>query len=187
MAEMMRALQDFKEVVLADDLASKRVEVAVVTFDDDVRVLQDFVRVGDWQPVTLTAQGSANVGSAIDKALDMIEARKQEYRDQGILHYRPWMIMITRGRFEGENTDTVRAMGAKIGEAEHGRRVGFFALAVADADMGLLREISVREPMRLDSFDFRRMLLWTFDRPSIVQDVITGEEPLVPPADWTEV
>ena len=185
MAEMMSALQDFKEVVLADGLASEQIEVAVVTFGSDVHMAQDFVSVSGLPTFELKAQGEPRVAEAIDRALHMIEARKKEYRDQGILHYRPWTIMITSGKFGVEITDTIGATGARIREEETNRRVTFFVLAVADADMGLLRELSVREPLRLAGFDFRD-LSFRGSTPSTKRLDSPDELMMLPPLDWTQ-
>jgi uncharacterized protein YegL len=65
-----------------DPLASRRVEVAIVTFDSAVKVVQDFVTADQFEPPTLTVQGQTYMGSAIHKALDMIQVRKAQYREQ---------------------------------------------------------------------------------------------------------
>ena len=74
-AALQEALQTFKTELLHDDLAVQRVEVAVVTFDSDIRVIQDFVTVDRLDTPTLTAQGYTHMGSAIHQALDMLQAQ----------------------------------------------------------------------------------------------------------------
>lgn len=188
-AELNRGLQDFTETVLADDLASKRLEFAVITFGGAVQVVQDFVTVHDWRPTDLTAQGHTHLGAAADRALGLIEARKQEYRDHGISYYKPRIIMITRREFEGESTETIRATGAKIREAETHRRIRFDALVVTDADMELLREISVREPSKLAGLDFSELFLSGpgFDNVPRKCRHESSQQVVLPPVDWTEL
>ena len=62
-------LRVFKNDLSKDPVASRRVEVAVVTFDSAVNVMQDFVTADQFQPPTLTAQGVTYMGEAIQKAL----------------------------------------------------------------------------------------------------------------------
>jgi len=69
-------LRTFKEELNRDSLANKRVEVAIVTFNTDVQVVQDFVTADQFEPPMLVAQGLTHTGSAIHEALDMIEAQK---------------------------------------------------------------------------------------------------------------
>jgi len=57
-------LQTFKELN-RDNLAKKRVEVAIVTFNYEVNVAQDFVTADQFEPPTLIAQGLTHMGSAI--------------------------------------------------------------------------------------------------------------------------
>ena len=75
-----QGLRTFKDELMKDPLASRRVEVAVVTFDSEVRVIQDFVTADQFQPPPLTAQGLTYMGHGVHKALDMIQARKARYR-----------------------------------------------------------------------------------------------------------
>lgn len=79
-----QGLKALRDDLNKDPLASRRVEVAVVTFDSDVKVVQDFVTADQFQPPTLTTQGVTHMGGGIHKALDMIQARKQEYKANGV-------------------------------------------------------------------------------------------------------
>ncbi len=49
-AALNEGLRVFKDDLVRDPLASRRVEVAVVTFDDEVKVKQDFVTVDQFLP-----------------------------------------------------------------------------------------------------------------------------------------
>jgi len=69
-----------------DSLANKRVEVAIVTFNTDVQVVARLCH-NLIQPPTLVAQGLTH---RVHEALDMIEARKRKYRNNGVSYYRPW-------------------------------------------------------------------------------------------------
>jgi len=56
---LSQGLKVFKEDLCKDGLASRRVELAVVTFDSDVKVVQDFVTADQFQPPTLTPRTTA--------------------------------------------------------------------------------------------------------------------------------
>ena len=98
-------LQSFKTEIVKDGLASRRVEIAVVTFNNEIAVEQDFVTADQFAPPTLTARGMTHMGAAINKALDMVQARKAQYRANGVAYYRPWVFLITDGAPQGEPED----------------------------------------------------------------------------------
>src|SRR5580704_12688327 len=99
--EPIRALAEglaaLREELLQDALAKRRVEVAIVTFGGNVHVLQDFVTMDHLQIPPLTADGLTPMGTATLKALDMVEARKAQYKVNGVAYYRPWIFLITDG------------------------------------------------------------------------------------------
>src|SRR5437667_8789477 len=101
-------IRAFQVSVVKDPLASRRVEVAVVTFDNEVKVLQDFVTADQFEPPALAAAGQTKMGSAIIKALDMIQDRKATYKSNGVAYYRPWVFMITDGEPQGDPESVVQ-------------------------------------------------------------------------------
>ena len=77
-------LRTFHDDLINDNLARKRVEVAIVEFNSDVRVIQNFVTVDAFQPPTLAARGMTNMVGGIETALDLIKDRKVKYNSHGI-------------------------------------------------------------------------------------------------------
>jgi len=180
-------LRILKEELMKDELASKRVEIAIVTFDSDVRVVQDFVTVDKFEPPTLTAQGLTYMGTAILKALDMIEARKSEYKQYGISYYRPWVFMITDGEPQGEPEEIVKLAARRIAEGEEGNHIVFFAVGVEGANMERLKSIVVREPKKLKGLNFRELFLWLSDSLGRVSASKPGEQVPLPSREWEAV
>src|SRR5262245_53729188 len=97
-------LNPFRDELLADELAAKRVEVLRVTFGP-VNVATEFESAAIFQPPWLQAQGETPMGAAVTKAIDLVKQRKETYRANGILFYRPWIFMITDGAPTDEWTD----------------------------------------------------------------------------------
>jgi len=82
-------LQTSKTQLLEDHMAVKRVDLAIISFDSEVTVVRDFGPLDDFEPPVLTAQYQTFMGTAISEALDKIDDRKTEYKENGIQYYRP--------------------------------------------------------------------------------------------------
>ena len=133
-----------------------RVEVAIVAFDTTVSIKHEFATAENFQPPILTAQGLTYTASGINKALDMLQERKRQYRENGISHYRPWVFMITDGAPYGEEQYLLTQAAQRIKEEEASKRVAFFSVGVEGADIQALQELTVREPIKLKGLNFQR-------------------------------
>jgi len=180
-------LRAFKSNLIMDQLASQRVEVAVITFSNFVDVIQDFVTADKFEPPILSAQGQTFMGTAIIKALDMVQERKLQYRASGIAYYRPWIFMITDGEPQGEPEDIIERASWRIKEDESNKRVAFFAVGVESANMDKLQNIAVRSPVRLNGLNFTDMFIWLSKSTQAVTHSNLGDQVALPPPGWGTV
>ena len=178
----------FKEELNKDQLASLRVEVAVITFGSAAEVAQDFVTADQFEAPNLVANGTTMMSAGIDLALDKIEERKQTYRENGIDYYRPWLFMITDGT-PTEPQEVVNAASAKLKQAESEKRVAAFSVGVEGADMETLTEISPRRPLMLKGLEFPSMFVWLSQSMSRVSASRTDDEITLPDGleDWAAI
>lgn len=182
-SELNAGLITFKDELAADPLAMKRVEVAIVTFGP-VQTELPFQSAGSFYPPTLSPQGDTPMGAAIRQGLDMVRQRKEEYRTNGISYYRPWVFLIT----DGGPTDEWQSAAAAVREGEASKSVAFFAIGVRGANMEILKQISVREPLMLDALKFRQLFSWLSSSLRSVSRSTPGTEvPLQPPTGWAAV
>lgn len=186
-AALNEGLRAFQGDLNGDDLARKRVEISIVTFDDRVRVVQDFVTADGFEAPHLEPGGMTYMAAAIHAALDAIEDRKGQYRANGVAYYRPWVFLITDGA-PSDEPGAVEKAAARVRAAEDAKSLAFFAVGVEEADMAKLREISTREPLKLRGLQFREMFLWLSASMQRVSQSRTDEQvPLPSPAGWGEV
>ncbi|MEH2437974.1 MAG: VWA domain-containing protein [Nostoc sp.] len=183
--ELNRGLAAFKADVLKDSQASLSVEVAMITFGPIVKLTQDFVTIDQFTPPTLQVGGLTPMGAAIEYALDFLENRKQTYKDNGILYYRPWVFLIT----DGEPNDSWQPAAQKMREAEAQRRLSFFAVGVQGADMNILKQISPpeRSPIMLNGLDFREMFVWLSASMKRVSSGKVGQAVALPAMGWGQI
>ncbi len=180
-------LLSFKDELTKNSLASRRVEVAIVTFDTNVNVVQDFVTADQFNPPILTAQGLTTMGSGIHKALDIIQERKAQYRANGIAYYRPWIFMITDGEPQGETDDIVNQASQRLQTDEANKRVAFFSVGVENANMTRLGQIAVRTPLKLQGLNFVELFVWLSASMSAVSHSKVDEQVALPPIGWGSV
>lgn len=180
-----QGLQVFQTDLAQNELAAKRVEVAIITFGNEVRMTQDFITANRFEAPTLNASGTTPMGAAILQGLYRIQDRKAAYSANNIPFYRPWIFMIT----DGEPTDEWQSAARRIHEEEEGGEVAFFAVGVGErANMGILAQISARQPVKLRGLCFSDMFLWLSKSTQSVSYSRIGEQvALTPPTGWIEV
>ncbi|MEA5504059.1 VWA domain-containing protein [Halotia wernerae UHCC 0503] len=179
-----QGLLSLKDELIRNSLAARRVEVAIVTFDSHVNVVQDFVTADQFNPPILTAQGLTTMGSGIHKALDMVQERKSLYRANGIAYYRPWVFMITDGEPQGELDQVVEQAAQRLQGDETNKRVAFFSVGVENANMARLNQIAVRTPLKLKGLNFIEMFVWLSASMSAVSHSQVDEQVALPPIGW---
>lgn len=181
--QLNEGIRTFKQELMQDALATKRVEVAIVTFGP-VTIEADFHTVPNFHPRELDTTGDTPMGAAITTGIEMVARRKKEYKEHGIAYYKPWIILIT----DGAPTDEYAKAAAAVREGEGGKSFAFFAIGVEGANMDILKQISVRAPLKLRGLMFREFFLWL----SASMKMVSAKNPgnavnLLPPAGWSEL
>jgi uncharacterized protein YegL len=185
--ELNEGLKAFRDELLADPLASKRVEVACITFGP-VHVATEFETAGVFQPPWLRALGETPMGAAIKSGVELVRLRKEAYRSNGIAFYRPWIFLIT----DGEPTDAWTEAAKKVKEGEASKAFAFFAVGVKGANMAVLKQISVREPLKLKGVRFRGLFQWLSNSMKSISRSTPGDEvplknPTQGPDGWASI
>ena len=182
-----QGLLSFKDELTKNPLASRRVEVSIVTFDSNINVVQDFVTADQFTPPILTAQGLTTMGAGIHKSLDLIQERKAQYRTNGVAYYRPWIFMITDGEPQGEPDEAVAQASQRLQGDETSKRVAFFSVGVENANMTRLSQLAVRTPLKLNGLNFVEMFVWLSASMSAVSHSKVDEQVALPPIGWGSV
>jgi uncharacterized protein YegL len=186
-AQLNDGLTAYRADLSLDTLAAKRVETAIITFGGQVRTLCDFAVASALNPGSLTAEGETPMGAAILQGIDMLRKRKDEYKSNGIAYYRPWLFLIT----DGVPTDDWKPAADEVKNGESKNAFAFFSVGVEGADFETLKQIGVREPLRLQGLRFKPLFLWLSSSLRSVsrsqpEDVVPLANPAIP-AGWAAV
>lgn len=181
--ELNQGLLTFKKELMSDILASKRVEVSIITFGP-VKLEASFRNVASFDPPQLRPQGATPMGEAIVKGLELLKERKEEYRQNGIAFYRPWVFLIT----DGAPTDDWQQAAELIRLGEQNKAFAFFAVGVDKAHMRTLHEISVRQPLKLQGLKFTELFQWLSNSMRSVSSSMVGDAIALPaPTGWADL
>lgn len=186
-AELNRGLVAFGDALQEDTLALGRAEVSVISFNSTVQTEMGFRPASEYEAPVLQANGLTSFNEAIQIGLDAIEARKQEYRNQGVSYYRPWLFVLT----DGAPTDTSleSATMDKLQNAIRNKKVTYMPMAIGKgADENKLRayyppELQAKPVLKADATNFKEAFVWLSASISVISqsDPNTASEVNLPP------
>ena len=187
-AALNQGVELLAEELNADSLARERIELAVITFGDEVQVIQDFVSPAAFMPPRFEADGNTPMGRAVLAGCEVLEERKHAYQSAGVNYFRPWMFLITDGEPTDYNTDMWRKAVELSRQAEASRSFIFYGVAVNDANQSKLNELCPphRPAQKLRGLNFGELFSWLSCSLRSVSLVNPGvARPVLPPiTDW---
>ena len=171
--ELQAGVQMFFDAIKQDEVAQYAAEICIVTFGDVVTKDLDFMSVERQKLPVFSAGGLTPMGQATSLALDLLEARKEDYKRAGVDYYQPWMVVMT----DGEPTDDISTAAARIGSLVAGKKLTVFPIAIgADANLQVLAQLSPsRPPLRLKGLNFKEFFVWLSRSVSRVSQSTPGE------------
>ena len=185
--EVNSGLINFGQYIEQEELTALRADISIIAFNHEHQVVREFGQHVDFSKSQLKASGGTRMAPPIDAALDMIDARKQQYRNAGIPYYRPIIMLITDGRPEHDTTNQMDAVAKRIKEAERNKNVTFFPIGTESADMEELAKLSNLPPKTLKGTNFIELFQWLSNSISAISQSQMGDEVELPSTEgWSK-
>ncbi|MGN1347153.1 MAG: VWA domain-containing protein [Eubacteriales bacterium] len=186
-AELREGVQQFLDEIRSDDLTLYSAEIGIVTFNSKAECVADFNTADRLQPVFPEANGCTYMGEGIQMTLDMMDQRKEGYKQAGIDYYQPILVVMSDGRPNGD-PKVLKAQTERIRELVEKRRLTVIAVGIGNkADMVNLEKLSPENPpIRLSHVQFREFFAWLSASVSRVSASLPGEEQAPDMEKWRQ-
>lgn len=186
--ELNKGLQRFQKELLSDSTTSDRLEVAIVTFDSEIKTVQQPALLTDFTMPTLELGGSTCMIDGISEAIDLVSERKQYYKDHGIPYCRPWIVMMTDG-YPDDDQD-VAGMSLRIKNAHVHKEFAFMPIGVGNNikdDVMLDLAQAGFAPMRMKAVRFSEFFQWLSNSMVTLSHSKPGSNVTLPnPGGWLD-
>lgn len=158
--ELNAGIKLFYEAVLSDEVVMYSVDLCIISFDDEAVIVQDFCTISEQpEPPTITTrQGATFMGEAVNLTLDLLEKRKQEFRDNGIDYYQPWLVLMTDAEPYGEEPSVTESAMKRTSQMINERKLTIFPVGIGPkANRDVLKRFSpLTDPLKLNGLNFKK-------------------------------
>lgn len=160
--ELNKGLQTFKDVTMQDKTTRDRLEVAIVSFNSKVEVVQEASILPNVEMPTLEASGQTQLVAAIEKAQEVVEQRKDYYKSKGIPYYRPWIVVMTDGDPYPTGQD-IDGIATKVQDDADNKKYVFFIIGIGnDVQDSTLTTLATTQcpAVRMAEVKFEEFFTW---------------------------
>ena len=175
--ELNEGVRLFYEAIKEDETALYSAEISVVTFGNEAKCIRDFASL-ELEPDApiLLAYGLTPLGEAINMGLDLLEKRKDEYKNKGVDYYQPWLVLMTDGSPNGSASELSKAINRTV-DMVNEKKLTVFPIGIgSDADMNILAQFSPkRPPLKLQGLKFKEFFAWLSKSVSKTSQSTPGE------------
>ena len=171
--ELNAGVDQFLGALLGDEVAKYAAEVAVISFNKEVKILHQFGPLDEVRFKPLIATGATKMGEAMTQAIDLVQARKKQYKDYGISYYQPWIVLMT----DGAPTDDITLATEKVKKYVSKKKLMVYSIAIGpEAKLEALNSLSPgQSPKKLQGLKFRELFAWLSASVQRISQSMPGE------------
>lgn len=193
--ELNKGLQHFHKEIKTSSITTDRLEVAVVTFNSTVEVVQPPLLTTQFDMPHLNITGSTQLVTGVRKGIELIQERKNWYKQTGQPYLRPWIILITDGA--PDRGQDIAGLSQEIEVGTKNKDYVFLPIGVEGAHMDTLNQIAgytkkpngdwgKMEAMKLKGLNFFEFFKWVSASMSGIIGTDAGTTDLPNPNNWWE-
>lgn len=176
--ELQKGVELFYQAIRDDEVAVYSAEICIVAFNNNASMVMDFATVDRQEEIPLLkAKGDTAMGEGVNLALDLLERRKNEYKEKGVDYYQPWLVLMTDGEPNGNPAELARAID-RTSIMVNDKKLSVFPIGIGDeADMKTLSSFSPKRPaLRLQGLKFKEFFEWLSQSVSRTSQSTPGEK-----------
>lgn len=166
----------FYKAIKGDVLARHASDVSIIAFSSEPRIVKEFGSIDDEDaPEIHLMEGGTSLGEAIKLGLNLLDSRKDEYKQTGRDYYQPWLVLMTDGSPTDKSHEEVKSRLEKL---TINKQLSFFPIGIGPyADLAVLNELSpLRPAMRLKGLCFEEFFEWLGKSVKAVSRSAPGDE-----------
>ncbi|MBQ9478828.1 MAG: VWA domain-containing protein [Selenomonadaceae bacterium] len=188
--ELQDGIRLFYESIMNDKFSRSAAEICVVTFDDEAKCLVDFANVYRQEVPVLKVGGITSMGEGVNLALDLLEQRKSEFKAKGVSYHQPWLVLMTDGEPNGNETVLRQAM-ARTNQMINDKKLTLFPIGIGkDANLATLAKFTPKgNAIKLRGINFKDMFEWLSASVEQISQSTMGERANINPKainNWGE-
>lgn len=127
--ELNRNVRELLKFIKTDPKASKICDIAIVSFGDVKPTVEvQYSSIDDVYFQDLKASGRTPMGQAVEKAIDMLQDRREYYKEHGIEHYKPIMMLMT----DGLPTDEYKAAAERCSSMVNKKQLKIYPVGIGN-------------------------------------------------------
>lgn len=165
-------IRQFRDKIVNDEKLIRMVEIALISFNDTVKIIHPFSSIKEFDPASLIASSQTSMmGHGILTAIDQISSRKNKYCENGVAFYPPRIFMITAGAAtdmgftdskKSQNVELLNKVISAVHDGEDRKHFDFYSVAVGNAvDVKQLKAIAKHHPpVQLKREKWNEMFSW---------------------------
>lgn len=175
--ELQKGVELFYDSIRDDEIAVYSAEICIVTFNSRAECVLDFANIERQTDIPkFKAEGDTAMGEGVNLALNLLEQRKQEYKDKGVDYYQPWLVIMTDGVPNGSKSEMDNAVSRTV-KMINEKKLTVFPIAIGDeSDISSLAKFSPkRPPLKLQGLKFKEFFAWLSKSVSSTSQSTPGE------------